>query len=271
MILVFGDGLLGTHLCAKYRTDTILVSHKECDITDARQVENTILRIRPDVVVNAAGLVRNRGSVMHYLEVNAFAPFTIAEVCDRINCKMVQISTDCVFSGNRGFYTEQDEPDEVHDVYGWSKAQGEIYFAPHLTIRTSFIGLPDPKGRSLLGWLVRHPPGSVVPGYTNLLWNGLSTLVLSDCIVDLAYSHHSGIVHVFGQVVSKYDVLRTVVQEFRLPYEIQPMELLDPPNRTLRSIRAEIDCLPRPPSLREMVQEMYKWQPEIETYLKLRL
>lgn len=268
MILVFGDGLLGTHLCAKYQKDTILVSHKECDITDSRRVFETIANIMPDAVVNAAGLVRGRGTTKQFLEVNGFAPWNIVEACDTLGCKLIHISTDCVFNGSRGRYTEQDQPDELQDVYGWSKSQGEITYSPHLTIRTSFVGLPDPKGRSLLGWLVGHKPGSVVDGYTNQLWNGLTTLALADYIMEFAYSRHFGLAHLGGQIVSKYEVLNIVTREFELPYKINPVEIDGPLDRTLKSTRADIDYIPGTSNFSEMIREMQKWHTRILSFQK---
>jgi dTDP-4-dehydrorhamnose reductase len=241
MILVTGSGgMLGSHLCARYSRDTIGFTHRELDINNEDSVLTILSRIRPEVVVNCAGITRpdNIDPYQVYL-VNTVGPRNLAYWCDQLKIKLIQISTNCVFSGRpSGLYTEYEEPD-AKDLYGRTKAQGEVEdweYKNSLTIRTSFVGWPDPTGRSLLSWLWKQPKKRPLYGYTNALWNGLTVTALADYIVELAYSQLTGVVHLSGQTISKYMLLKTVDELYGWNHNIVPVtEPLE--NKTLRTAR----------------------------------
>jgi dTDP-4-dehydrorhamnose reductase len=115
------------------------------------------------VVVNCAGLIKQRPEAtdpMAVLQANAVVPRRLADWCDRNGARLIQVSTDCVFSGSRGLYSEDDTPDPV-DLYGLSKVLGEVTTAPHLTLRASMIG-PQLRGREgLLAWFLAQRGGEV--------------------------------------------------------------------------------------------------------------
>ena len=111
----------------------------ECDLEGA---VDPLLYCSPDVVINCAGIIKQQGAAqaaMSYIRVNALAPHVLADLCERWGARLIQLSTDCVFSGRVGHYAEADIPDPV-DLYDRSKLLGEVTRAPHLTVRTSFIG-----------------------------------------------------------------------------------------------------------------------------------
>src|SRR5687767_11789602 len=113
MIVVLGaDGLLGSWLCARHAKDTIGFTHKELDITNAVRVFDKLEELEPDAVINCAGITKQGNyATDEMVSVNALAPHTIANTCDLLGIKLIQVSTDCVFSGNRGGYKETDKPD----------------------------------------------------------------------------------------------------------------------------------------------------------------
>jgi len=230
-IVVLGsDGLLGSHICALH--DVIPVSKQDCDITDTYQLEELFEKYRPDVVINCAGVTpRNQQTELYTYRVNAYGPKLLAHWADRYSTRVIQVSTDCVFDGKRGSYSERDFPN-AESVYGMSKLFGEITEYPHLTIRTSFIGWPDIKGRGLAAWLHREAAGisqplfkkHIVPGYKNYLWNGLTTVALGDILYKLAFTNLGGLLHIYGETLSKYDLLKILAEVYCLDVDIVPVE-----------------------------------------------
>jgi len=179
----------------------------ECDLEVA---VDPSLYCSPDVVINCAGIIKQHGmaqTALSYVRVNALAPYILAELCDHRGARLIHISTDCVFSGHVGHYAEQDIPDPV-DLYDRSKLLGEVTQAPHLTVRTSFIGLDrfHNHGLSLLDWFIRQ--SGEIEGYTRAIWSGLTTLEVSRNLVLLARRQEvTGLLHLCGEKISKYELL----------------------------------------------------------------
>lgn len=197
--LIFGDGLLGSAFKCVPRT--AVLSHDQCDITQKDQIKDALNYFHPEIVINCAGMVpRHPGSIEMMFKVNSFAPHYIADLCGR-QYYFIHVSTDCVFSGNRGKYTEKDSPDAI-DTYGMSKLFGEPYNG--LVIRTSFVGLPDPKGRGLLSWAQRQKE---ITGYDKVLWNGVTTKELVQKLLEYSHERPTGIRHIYSYTLSKYELL----------------------------------------------------------------
>lgn len=260
MILVTGaDGLLGSWLCYRHRNDVLGYTRNELDVTADWEVDQILKNTKPDAVINCAGIVKSRNPNPEYrMDVNGKAPHALAKVCDIHGVRLIQMSTDCVFRGDRGDYTESDEPD-ADDNYGWTKAQGEVVYSPHLTVRTSFVGWPDPKMRGLLAWLF-STSRSEVPGYKYVLWDGLTVLSLADYLLELAYSRQTGVMHLYGQTTSKYHLLQTAQKVYgRRTPKIEPV---DTPvlNRTLASVRTDRPIIPGTSNFEEQMWAMKEHQ-----------
>jgi dTDP-4-dehydrorhamnose reductase len=267
MILVFGDGLLGRWICVKHPKDTVGLSHKEVDVTDPYSVEQALYTYQPDAVINATGVVKSAEDKSAMIEVNALAPHDIASACDVMGVRLIQISTDCVFSGKRGNYTENDEPD-CTDLYGISKLGGEVIDSPHLTVRTSFVGWPDPKMRGLLADFYVSSKINY-PGYRNVYWNGFTAPVLADYLVELAYGRQTGLMHLHGQKVSKREVLNTFYEVFELyrkGYRIIPTKLEKGYDRSLSSVRRDQPVIVGGTNLEEGMRTMLAWQQKYQEY-----
>ena len=133
--------------------------------------------VEPDWIVNAIGLTKphidsgSADSVAAALDVNARFPFALAEAARLHGARVIQIATDGVFSGQTGGYRE-DAPHDALDVYGKSKSLGEVPAANVSHLRCSIVG---PGDASLLAWLLAQPRGARVPGYTDHVWNGVTT------------------------------------------------------------------------------------------------
>jgi dTDP-4-dehydrorhamnose reductase len=137
-------------------------------------------------VINCIGIIKPRineqesDSVQCAIEVNSLFPHLLAAAAERVGCRVLQIATDCVYSGQTGSYTESS-PHDALDVYGKTKSLGEVRSPAARHLRCSIIG-PEGEGRpkdSLLEWFLSHPRGATVKGFTNHRWNGITTLAFA--------------------------------------------------------------------------------------------
>jgi dTDP-4-dehydrorhamnose reductase len=211
---------------------------------------------RPQVVVNCIGVVKQRheADVLEHLEINAVAPHRIARLCHDAGARLIHVSTDCVFSGRRGMYTEDDNAD-AEDIYGRTKYLGEVD-APHcLTLRTSFIGRELSGRLSLLEWfLAQRGP---VKGFRRAIFSGLTSLELARVIERMLtqFPAASGLYHVSSDPIDKYTLLHLLRDHFALDTKIEGDEavVID---RSLDSSRFREQFGYRPPSWPDMVQEL---------------
>jgi dTDP-4-dehydrorhamnose reductase len=183
---------------------------------DIRTVAEAVTRVRPDVVVNCIGVVKQLAAAqaaIPSITINALFPHQVAEVTATASARMIQISTDCVFSGRRGSYREDDEPDPV-DLYGRTKLLGETNYDHTMTIRTSIIGRELSGAHGLLEWFLEQT--GTIPGYTRAIFSGLTTQALSETLARVIadYSHLSGTWHVAGERISKYDLLNGLASTY---------------------------------------------------------
>lgn len=195
------------------------------DVQDFGTVERTVAAFRPDAVINAVGIVKQRDSAFDpiaAITVNALLPHRLAALCAPIGARLILVGTDCVFSGRRGLYSETDEPDPV-DLYGRSKLLGEIADAPHVvTLRTSIIGPELGRRQGLLEWFLGQ--SGAVRGFTRAVFSGLTTIELARVIERLLTDHRdlAGLYHVAAAPIDKATLLALVRDAFGLATEIIP-------------------------------------------------
>ncbi len=186
-----------------------------CDVTKKNLIQKKIIKTNPKIIINCVGvLIRgSKENPANAIYVNSFFPHFISKIADKINAKLIHISTDCVFSGKKGGYSENDKKD-ANDLYGMSKSLGEIDSKNHLTLRTSIIG-PELKnnGEGLLHWFLNQKGN--ISGYTNAIWGGVTTLELSKVIVYLISQNTSGLVNITNGIsISKYEILKLLQKTF---------------------------------------------------------
>jgi dTDP-4-dehydrorhamnose reductase len=189
----------------------------EVDISRVEDLNKALDWAAPDAVVNCAGIVKSecdKHDASYIYAVNSSAPHTLARMTEG-RCRVVHISTDCVFDGAYGARTEEEAPDAT-DVYGRTKASGELVGYEHcVTLRTSFIGRDHVRRRGLLEWLLTQ--SDEAPGYSNMLWSGLSTYELARAIgLTLSRTDLRGLYHVAGPLISKAELLRVLVAAYGL-------------------------------------------------------
>jgi dTDP-4-dehydrorhamnose reductase len=236
MILVLGaGGLLGYHLTTLHELSGVV--HEDCDICSPDQIVAAIETYEPRVIINCAAIT-NKVQVPpgKQFMVNSYGPKLLAMLCDQYGIKLVHISSNAVFGGENGPYLETNMPNPK-TIYGLSKYLGEITHAPHLTIRTSIVGWPDPHKRGVLGWLFDQ---SSCDGYGNVLWNGVTTVELGRLLFEVILPRNiQGLLHVCSeQTISKLELLRVARDVYRKRITIQA-SYDHSENFTLGSVYAE--------------------------------
>jgi dTDP-4-dehydrorhamnose reductase len=179
-----------------------------CNVRNEKELSSLFSKVRPSIVVNCVGALVNESkeNPSNAIYLNAILPHKLKDFCNQYQSKLIHISTDCVFSGKDGSYTEEDFRD-ADDVYGRSKALGEITETPHCTLRTSIVG-PELKqnGTGLFHWFINQK--EQVQGFTNALWSGVTTLELAKAIDKAIENNLIGLYHVTnGKPISKFDLL----------------------------------------------------------------
>jgi len=195
------------------------------DAENFATVENAIKTVKPDVVINGIGIIKQLPSaknVIHTLTVNSIFPHKLAEMAESENFRLISISTDCVFSGKKGNYTEDDVSD-AEDLYGKSKNLGEVTGKNCLTLRTSIIGRELETAHSLVEWFLSNR-GKSVKGFTKAIYSGFPTIVLAGIIADLMENFPAleGLYHVSSEPVNKFDLLKLINEYYKSGVEIEP-------------------------------------------------
>lgn len=225
---------------------------------------DTIIRafasIRPDIVINCIGLIKQlpmASDPLSAIIINSLLPHRISMICRSASARMIHISTDCVFDGKKGNYTETDTSN-ADDLYGRSKFLGEVAYSPHcLTLRTSIIG-HELKGKlGLIEWFLAQK--GKVNGFTHAIYSGFPTIELARIITDyiLPNPELTGVYHVSSDPISKYDLLKLVARKYDKKIEIEPYDdfLQD---RSLDSSLFRRLTGYIPPSWPELVDKMYQ-------------
>ncbi|WP_354138930.1 SDR family oxidoreductase [Bradyrhizobium sp. LB11.1] len=227
------------------------------NIEDPAQQAALFDALRPDVVVNCVAVGRPApADPMRSVAVYAVLPQRLSQLCSRTGARFIQISSDGVFAGHRGAYTEADVPD-ADDVYGTSKLLGEVD-APHtVTLRTSIIGHELQGGSGLLEWFLSQQ--GECRCFTRAIFSGFPTIVLADMIRDIVIPRPDlcGIYHVATRPISKFDLLLLVAGRYgksiNLIADDRPA-----PDRSLVADRFARATGYKPPDWPALVDAMYR-------------
>jgi dTDP-4-dehydrorhamnose reductase len=215
--------------------------------------------VRPDAVINAIGIIKQSSLAQDPLTaitVNSLFPHRLAAVCRVAQARLIHFSTDCVFSGAKGNYREDDLPD-AYDLYGRSKLLGEAAGPLSLTLRTSIIGHELKNKRGLLEWfLAQHDE---VRGFTQAIFSGFPTVALAGIIADYILPHPNlqGIYHVAAAAISKYDLLTLVAEVYGKKITIRPDDQVQL-DRSLDSTAFRAKTGYQPPPWPALIDEMYR-------------
>ena len=278
-ILILGaTGMLGHKLCQRYeeRFETLAAirsSYSEyakygifnpertlsgVEACDFDKIVQAAAMIRPDVLINCVGIIKQLPTAkdpVTSLKINSLFPHQLANLCKMANIRFIHISTDCVFSGSKGSYTETDTSDAT-DLYGRSKFLGEVNETGCLTLRTSIIGRELRTTTGLVEWFLGNKGGKV-KGFKKAIYTGFTTQVLSDIIANIIekHPHLSGLYQVSSEPVDKYNLLCLLRNAFGIRVEIEPdfeMQI----DRSLDSARFRKETGFKPPTWEQMIKEM---------------
>jgi dTDP-4-dehydrorhamnose reductase len=197
------------------------------DASNFENVARAIRTISPNVVVNAIGIVKQLSAIedtVATIKINSLLPHQLALACRESAVRLIHISTDCVFSGRKGMYTESDPPDP-EDFYGRSKLLGEVMASGCLTLRTSIIGPELGSANGLLEWFLANAAETkILRGYNKAIFSGFTTLVLADIVGDIIASEPNltGLYHVSAEPIDKYSLLCLFREAYKIPVEIEP-------------------------------------------------
>jgi dTDP-4-dehydrorhamnose reductase len=232
-------------------------SYFSIDVRHIERVAEVLSDFRPNVLINAVGVVKQRvaeSDPMRKIEINALLPHRLAVICTGLRTRLIQLSTDCVFSGRRGNYSESDPPDPI-DVYGHSKLLGEVGAPDCTTLRTSIIGRELSRKTSLLEWFLAQR--GQVRGFKNAVFSGFTTMEMSRIMERLIihFPAASGIYHVSSTPISKFDLLNLIKTKFELPVEVAPDQDFKC-DRSLDSTRFRREFNYMPPTWERMIEEL---------------
>jgi dTDP-4-dehydrorhamnose reductase len=226
---------------------------------DPDSVARAIGDTEPSVVVNCIGVVKQSSAAadaVGLVTANSLFPHQLAAECDARGVRLLHVSTDCVFSGRRGGYAEDDLPDPT-DLYGRSKLAGEVSGPGTVTVRASMIGRELGTQNGLLEWLLSQPAGGSVRGFANAVFSGPTAPELARAIVRVAADQPEleGTFHVGAEPISKYDLLLGLRDAFGLELEIERSSepVID---RSLNSERFRAATGWNPPPWDRMVAEL---------------
>ena len=228
------------------------------DAFKLESIGKVIEDIKPDVVINCIGVIKQLSQAddpLVTIPINSLLPHQIASLCEKYSARMVHISTDCVFDGKKGSYTEDDFSNAT-DLYGRTKYLGEVNYPHAITLRTSIIGHEISGAYGLVEWFLAQK--GKVKGFTKAIYTGFPTIEIFRIIADYVISNEklSGLYQVSSESINKYDLLKLIAGIYDKDIEIEPYGdiFID---RSLNSERFRKDAAYKPPSWADMVKEMY--------------
>lgn len=199
------------------------------DVLDQDALVAVLAKVRPDVVINCVGLIKQLADAkdpLTALPINAMLPHRLARLCDLSGARLIHISTDCVFSGRKGSYLESDLSD-AEDLYGKSKYIGELHDLPNaITLRTSIIGHELNSSYSLVDWFLSQE--GRVRGFSKAIFSGLPTVELARLMKDFVIPHPqlNGLYHVAAKPIDKFRLLSLVAAQYGKAIDIRPDDAL---------------------------------------------
>ena len=230
----------------------------DVDAGDFDSIIRTLASVQPDVVINCIGLIKQlsiANEPLYAIPINSLLPHRIALLCQASKARMIHISTDCVFNGQKGNYSE-DDPSDATDLYGRSKFLGEVAYPNSITIRTSIIGHELKSMASLVDWFLAQE--GQVRGFTKALFSGFPTVEIARIIQEyiLPRPNLSGLYQVSAMPISKYELLCFIAEKYQKRIIVEPYEdfVL---NRVLNSSRFQAETGYTPPEWEKLITAMH--------------
>jgi len=230
------------------------------DVENADSLTQVFSAVRPDIVINCVGVVKQLADAhdpLVVLPINALLPHRLAKLCGQVGARLIHVSTDCVFAGTTGNYRE-NQPSDAQDLYGRSKFLGEVDHPHAVTLRTSIIGHELASAHGLVGWFLSQQ--GTTKGYTRAVFSGFPTVELARIMREVIIPRPQlrGLYHVSSAPINKYDLLCLIARTYGKSIEIIPDDRLVI-DRSLDSTRFQQATDYRPPSWATLVQDMHRF------------
>ena len=227
------------------------------DVENMDSLTGLFAQTRPDVVINCIGLIKQLAEAddpLAAIPINALLPHRLARLCDVAGARFIHMSTDCVFSGAKGMYREEDAAD-ANDLYGRSKYLGEVDYPHAVTLRTSIIGHELNSAHGLVGWFLAQQ--GEVKGFTRAIFSGLPTAELARVMRDFVVPNPAlrGTYHVSAEPINKYKLLQLVAKAYDKAITVKPEDKLVI-DRSLDSERFRAVTGYAPPAWADLVSGM---------------
>lgn len=266
-IFVFGkSGMLGRYVYTYLKEkgyNVVGVGRTDVDASNYstmlhKYVENNMSE--GDVVINCMGTIKPRVDELgdiNAIKVNSLFPRELANLCEQYGVKLIHPTTDCVYTGSKGDYNEND-PYDVSDVYGMTKALGEP--SNCTVIRTSIIGEEVGQGRSLVEW-VKGNKGGKTNGYLNHYWNGVTCLQFAKIIETMISDNlfWVGTKHLHSDKLDKQQLSELINDSFGLGITITPTTVSTTVDRSMSTIYGDNLSKFNIPPLKTQIQEMFEF------------
>lgn len=227
------------------------------DTSNITKISGILESLKPDFVINSIGIIKQlkqSKDKIQSIEVNSIWPHQLAELCAKHNAKMIHFSTDCVFTGSKGNYNEEDLAD-ARDTYGLSKFMGEVDYPHTLTLRTSIIGHELNSSVSLIDWFLSQ--STECKGFTEAIYSGFPTVEIANFLNEYIFKNFvSGVYHLSSEPISKYDLLKIVAEVYGKPIQINPSQDLKI-DRSLNSDKLRSLVGFKPKNWPELVKSMH--------------
>ena len=186
----------------------------DVDVSNEDNLVRAIRDIRPDYVCNCIGIIKQKKQAqlpIEAIEINSLLPHKLAAICDSVNAKLIHFSTDCVFSGSTGNYTEESIPDAT-DLYGRTKLLGEVDYGDHITLRTSIIGHEGNRSLSLVDWFLSQ--SGPIQGYSAAIFSGMPTVYVAEVLCKHIFCNNDlrGLFHLSVNPIDKCSLLRMIAK-----------------------------------------------------------
>lgn len=231
------------------------------DASDFGRLQSLLGEIQPDYIVNCIGIIKQRDAsheAIPSITLNSLLPHKLAAMAENWGGRVIHFSTDCVFNGKRGGYTE-DDPLDAEDLYGKSKFLGEVQVDNALTLRTSIIGRELVEHRSLLDWFLAQQ-GQTIKGFKRVIYSGITTNQMAEVILFILHRFPQlhGLYQVVSEPIAKYDLLCLLKDAYKLQVEIlaDEMEVSD---RSLKGdkfrLATDYVCPPWPELVQSLAQD----------------
>ena len=221
----------------------------DIDIRNLENLEKNIFNLKPNLIINCVGIIKQKilmNNNLDSIQINSLFPHQLAKISTKYNSRLLHFSTDCVFSGKKGMYKEEDFAD-ASDIYGRTKLLGEVFYPNSITFRTSIIGHEINSKNSLLEWFLSQK--TKIKGFNKAIFSGLPTIEIARIIKEFIIPNPKlkGLYHLSGNPISKYKLLKIISEIYQKDIQIsKDDEFIVDKSLCSSKFRNETSFIPQP-------------------------